>query len=48
MRKKYYKVLRWILRGLSGLIIVFLLLMFIGETGEFLSNNAILQLSITV
>ncbi|MCK4746603.1 MAG: hypothetical protein KAT15_06200 [Bacteroidales bacterium] len=47
MRKKSYKVLRWILRGLSGLIIVFLLLMFIGETGESLTNNAILQLSIT-
>ena len=52
MRTKSYKELRWILRGLSGLIIVFFLLMFIGEnffgekTEEPLTNNAILQLSI--
>ena len=53
MKNKPYKELRWILRGLSGLIIVFSVLMFIGETwfGEnpeaTLSNNAILQLSVT-
>ena len=47
MRAKSYKELRWVLRGFSGLIIAFLLLMFIGETGESLTNNAILQLSIT-
>ena len=52
MRNKSYKELRWILRGLSGLIIVFSLFMFIGETffgektGEPLTSNAILQLSI--
>ena len=47
MRAKSYKELRWVLRGFSGLIIAFLLLMFIGETGDPLTNNAILQLSIT-
>ena len=53
MKKKPYKELRWILRGLSGLIIAFALLMFIGDTffgenpGAPLSNNAILQLSVT-
>jgi len=52
MRAKSYKELRWVLRGFSGFIIAFLLLMFIGETffgevGEPLTNNAILQLSIT-
>ena len=52
MRTKSYKGLRWILRGLSGLIIVFSLLMFIGETffgenaGEPLTTKAILQLSV--
>ena len=52
MSTKSYKELRWILRGLSGLIIVFSLLMFIGETyfgenpGKPLANIAILQLSI--
>ena len=53
MRTKSYKELRWILRGLSGLLIAFFLLMFIGvtffgeKTGEPLTNNAILQLSVT-
>ena len=48
MSNKSYKELRWILRGSSGLIILFFLFMFIGEnTGEPLTNNAILQLSIT-
>lgn len=53
MSTKPYKELRWIIRGLSGLIIVFALLMFIGETffGEnpdaTLTGNAILQLSVT-
>jgi hypothetical protein len=52
MKTKSYKKLRWILRGLSGLIIAFFLLFFVGEiffgekTGEPLSNNAILQLSL--
>lgn len=52
MKARPYKELRWILRGLSGLIIAFLLLMFIGETffgenpGNPLTNNAILQLSV--
>ncbi len=32
MRTKSYKELRWILRGLSGLLIIFFLFMFIGET----------------
>jgi len=49
---KTYKKLRWAIRGLSGLLIAFSLLMFIGETffdestGGPLSRNAILQLSI--
>ena len=53
MNTKFYKVLRWILRISSGLIIAFSLLMFIGETffgenpGKPLENNEILQLSIT-
>ena len=52
MSTKSYKELRWILRGLSGLFIAFFLLMFIGEnldseTGKPLTNNAILQLSVT-
>ena len=53
MRTKSYKELRWILRILNGLIIAFFLLFFIGETffgenpGEPLTNNAILQLSIS-
>ena len=52
MRTKSYKELRWILRGLSGLIIVFSLFMFIGESldspsSEPRSANSILQLSIT-
>lgn len=52
MSTKPNKKLRWILRGLSGLIIVFSLLMFIGETfidektAGPLTKNAILQLSI--
>ncbi|MDX2429672.1 MAG: hypothetical protein QNK35_01990 [Bacteroides sp.] len=51
MTTKSYKELRWILRGFSGLIIVFFLFMFIGETldsesGKPLTNNAILQLSV--
>ena len=53
MRTKSYKELRWILRGLGGLIIAFFLFFFIGETffsensGEPLTTNAILQLSVT-
>jgi hypothetical protein len=52
MRTKSYIELRWVLRGLSGIIILFSLLMFIGETwfgenpGEPMSSNAILQLSV--
>jgi hypothetical protein len=52
MKTKSYKELRWVLRGLSGIIILFSLLMFIGETwfgenpGEPMSTNAILQLSV--
>ena len=52
MSTKSYKELRWILRGLSGLIIVFSLFMFFGETffsenpSEPLSNSAIRGLSI--
>jgi len=52
MSTKSYKELRWVLRGLGGFIIVFLLLMFIGETffgenpGKPLTTNAILQLSV--
>ncbi|NLO01930.1 MAG: hypothetical protein GX126_06385 [Bacteroidales bacterium] len=52
MKIKSYKELRWVLRVLSGLIIVFSLLMFIGETffgenpGKPLTANAILQLSV--
>ncbi len=46
------KILRWILRVLSGLIIVFFLFMFIGETlfnpkpGKPMSINEIIQLSV--
>jgi len=53
MKPKSHNELRWVLRGLSGLIIAFLLFMFIGETwfgentGEPLTHNAILQFSIT-
>ena len=53
MKTKSIKIFRWILRALSGLIIVFFLLMFIGETffgenpGEPLTTNAILQLSVS-
>ena len=51
MRTKSYKELRWILRGLSGLLVVFFLFMFIGESldspsSEPMSANSILQLSI--
>ena len=52
MSTKSYKELRWILRGLSGLIIVFSLFMFIGETFfgenpyEPLSKSATIGLSI--
>ena len=46
MRTKSYKVLRWILRGLSGLIIIFFLLMFIGESLASMSANSVLQLSV--
>ena len=52
MNTKSYKELRWILRGSSGVIIVFFLLMFIGETffgektGKPFYTNAILQLSV--
>ena len=52
MVAKSHKKLRWMLRGLSALIILFSLLMFIGETyieensGNPLTKSAILQLSI--
>ncbi len=52
MKTLLIKIFRWILRVLSGLIIVFFLLMFIGETffgenpGEPLTADAILQLSL--
>ncbi len=52
MKTLLIKIFRWILRVLSGLIIVFLLLMFIGETffgenpGSPMSANTILQLSV--
>ena len=52
MSTKSYKELRWILRGLSGLIIVFSLFMFIGENyfgenpGKPLSESAIRGLSV--
>ncbi len=52
MSTKQYNTFRWILRVLSGLIIVFSLFMFIGETlideetAGPLTNNAILQLSL--
>lgn len=52
MNTKNYKKLRWLIRGLSGLLIGFSLLMFIGETffeestGGPLTSNAILQLSV--
>ena len=52
MKTRLIKILRWILRILSGIIILFLLFMFIGETffaekpGGPLSTNAIIQLSI--
>ena len=52
MSTNSYKELRWILRGLSGLIIVFSIMMFIGENyfgenpGKPLSNSAIIGLSI--
>lgn len=52
MRPILFKLFHWILRGLSGAIILFSLYMFIGETffgnrpGNPLSANAILQLSV--
>ncbi|HKL89800.1 MAG TPA: hypothetical protein VJ880_01325 [Allomuricauda sp.] len=52
MNTKKYKKLRWVIRGLSGLLVGFSLLMFIGETffeestSESLTSNAILQLSV--
>jgi hypothetical protein len=51
MKTKLYKVLRWVLRGFSGLIIGFSLFFFIGETffeeaGDPMTINVILQLSI--
>lgn len=51
MKTKSHQTLRLILRGLSALMILFFLFMFIGETfftektGDALSYNAILQLS---
>jgi len=52
MKTKPNKELRWILRGFSGLIIVFSLFMFIGQIGNYssshpMSANSILQLSVT-
>jgi len=52
MSTNSYKELRWILRGLSGLIIIFSIMMFIGESnfgenpGKPLSNSSIIGLSI--
>ena len=52
MKTLLIKIFRWILRVLSGLIIVFFLLMFIGETffgenpGNPMTTNAIVQLSV--
>ena len=52
MSKKPNNVLRWILRGLSGLLIVFFILMFLGEnlgseSSKPMTTNEILQLSVT-
>ena len=52
MKTIFIKILRWILRVLSGIIILFLLFMFIGEnfgseSGDPLTTNAIIQLSVT-
>ncbi len=47
MKTIYIKIFRWILRILSGVIILFSLIMFIGENSGDLSTNAILQLSIS-
>ena len=52
MSTRSYKELRWILRGLSGLIIVFSLMMFFGEynfgdnPGKPLSNSSIIGLTL--
>ena len=51
MKTKTYKELRWVSRGLSGLIILICLFFFIaetffGETGEPMDGSSILQLSI--
>ncbi len=52
MRTRPYKELRWVLRGFSGIIILFFLLMFVGETffGEnpetSMTTSEIIQLSI--
>ena len=51
MKTKYIKILRWTLRVLSGVIILFSLIWFIGTIGDYsedpMSTNAIIQLSIT-
>ena len=44
---KTIKIFRWTLRALSSIIILFSLIMFIGEYSGNLSANALLQLSIT-
>ena len=52
MKIKLITILRWILRVLSSIIILFFLFMFIGQTfsvekpGEHLSTNEIIQLSV--
>lgn len=48
MKTKSIKIFRWILRVLSGILILFSLFMFIGETLDStnpLSTNSIIQLS---
>ena len=53
MKTLLIKIFRWIVRVISGLIIVFFLLMFIGETffgenpGNPMTTSAIIQLSLT-
>ncbi len=51
MKTKSIKFFRWLLRVLSGVIILFSLIWFIGSLGDYsddpMSTNAILQLSIT-
>ncbi len=49
MKTKSIKIFRWVLRVLSGIFILFFLVMFIGETLDStnsLSTNSIIQLSL--